>query len=430
MSGVGGSTEAGTATLLEAVGVFTDLLELPDVDPLYAVLGTRAALDLPGDPVWLLVIDGSSGGKTELVMPLTALANVRLCAHLTEASLLSGTSQRERATDSTGGVLRQVGARGAIVLKDFTSVLTMQRDTRAQTLAALREIHDGRWARPVGTEGGRTLTWAGKCALIAGCTEAWDAAHEVVSMMGDRFLVVRSRHDDRLTFGARALDLAGGEDAIRAELRSAVSRLFNSERRDPAPIVDRGLFIRVADLVTLARSPVIRNRKGEMVAVLAPEMPGRFVKGMAGLWAGLTSLGADVPTARRVVLRVAFDSIPRQRRTMLDILAEKGDWSESRPIGLASRLPTSTARRSLEDLHAHGLVDREHGGGNKGDRWCLVDRYRDTWTEALDPYTEDLGAWTSDDAYNDEADAAPDPDQWADTLRAVIRDDGAEGNEP
>ena len=160
----------GTVTLTEVVEAFEDRLELSDPDPLFAMLGTKAALALPGDPVWLLVIDGSWGGKTEMLMPLAALPDVSLCALLTEAGLLSGTSRKERAENATGGVLRQVGDRGLILMKDFTSVLSMQRDTRAQTLSALREVHDGKWSRPVGTDGGTVLRWSGKCALIAGCT--------------------------------------------------------------------------------------------------------------------------------------------------------------------------------------------------------------------------------------------------------------------
>jgi putative DNA primase/helicase len=56
----------GDATLESTVAVFQRWLHLPDPDPLYAVLGTIAANRLPGDPVWLLDVGGSSWGKSEL----------------------------------------------------------------------------------------------------------------------------------------------------------------------------------------------------------------------------------------------------------------------------------------------------------------------------------------------------------------------------
>jgi Domain of unknown function (DUF3854) len=389
----------GTGTLADVVGAFGNhfgepveedrqKLELTDPDPLYAMLGAKAALALPGDPVWLLVIDGSSGGKTEMLMPLASLPDVSLCALLTEAALLSGTSHKERAANATGGVLREIGESGVILLKDFTSVLSMQRDTRAQTLAALREVHDGRWSRPVGTDGGQKLSWAGKCALIAGCTEAWDTAHAVVSMMGDRFLCVRPRHKSRESFGKRAFAGAGDEIETRATLAQSVRSLFNTPLVAPLPVPDDGLLVDVADLVTLARSPIQRNRRGDLELILAPEMPGRFVKALAGLWGGLTALGCDRETAWRVVMRCAFDSMPRIRRRVLEVLAAAGGWIETGPVRSKTRLPRMTALRALEDLHAHELVEREATtGGPKGDRWSLTGRYLDVWTRGHAPLT-------------------------------------------
>jgi hypothetical protein len=369
----------GTATLTDVARAFQERLELTDLDALYATLGTKAALALPGDPVWLLVIDGSSGGKTELVMPLNALPDVHLCAVLTEAALLSGTSRKEQAENATGGVLRQVGSHGVILMKDFTSVLSMQRDTRAQTLSALREVHDGSWDRPVGTDGGQVLRWAGKCTVIAGCTEAWDTAHAVVSMMGDRFLCVRPQHKSRERFGGRALGGAGDEIEVRAALAQSVRSLFNTPFGLPLSIPDEGLLVQVADLVTLARSPIQRDGRGELVLVLAPEMPGRFVKALAGLWNGLTALGADTETAWRVVMRVAFDSMPRIRRRVLEVLAGSIDWVYTSEARSEARLPRTTAVRALEDLHAHGVIDREGGKAPKGDKWRLTGHYLDVW---------------------------------------------------
>jgi len=37
-------------------------------------------------------------------------------------------------------------------------------------LAALREVYDGRWERNVGTDGGQTLTWTGRIAVVGAVT--------------------------------------------------------------------------------------------------------------------------------------------------------------------------------------------------------------------------------------------------------------------
>lgn len=88
-------------------------------------------------------------------------------------------------------MLLQIGSFGVIILKDFGSVLSMHAETRAETLAALREIYDGSWTRHLGSAGGKSLTWKGKVAVLFGATEVIDAHHSVIGAMGDRFLLSR-----------------------------------------------------------------------------------------------------------------------------------------------------------------------------------------------------------------------------------------------
>ena len=64
---------------------------------------------------------------------------------LTQASLLSGTPRRQQTPGAKGGLLRQFNSNnfGIIVLKDFGSILSMRTESKAEILAALREIYDG-----------------------------------------------------------------------------------------------------------------------------------------------------------------------------------------------------------------------------------------------------------------------------------------------
>src|SRR5262249_48394422 len=70
-----------------------------------------------------------------------------------EGALLSATAQSRGAT---GGLLKKIGSRGLLVIKDMTSLLEMDVRARGLVLAALREVYDGKWERNVGVGGGRT----------------------------------------------------------------------------------------------------------------------------------------------------------------------------------------------------------------------------------------------------------------------------------
>ena len=146
-------------------------------------------------------------------------------AKVTEASLLSGTSTRERVKDATGGLLRQIGDFGVLLCKDFTSVLAQNKDSRAEAMAALREVYDGAWYRPVGTDGGKVLTWHGKCGLLGGVTPALDQYGQVLSALGDRFVLLRLPDADVDAFGAAALHHGAHESDMRRELADALTGL-------------------------------------------------------------------------------------------------------------------------------------------------------------------------------------------------------------
>ena len=167
-----------------------------DTDAMLACASIAACLHLDGDTPWLLVVSGSGFTKTETVSALAGMG-----AHITstitsEGALLSATSRRERTRNATGGLLRTVGEAGVLVIKDVTAILSMGRELRASVLAALREVADGYWERNVGTDGGQTLTWEGRCITVGAVTTAWDKHYQVVAEMGDRFLLVRMDSND------------------------------------------------------------------------------------------------------------------------------------------------------------------------------------------------------------------------------------------
>jgi hypothetical protein len=372
------------------VGICRRHLHLPDPGALYAILGAVAANRMDGDPVWALIIGPPGSGKTELLNGLVRLPDVHPAATMTEAALLSGTPAKQKADDARGGLLRVIGDHGIILCKDFGSVLSMNRDARAMVLAALREIYDGSWTRHVGTDGGRTLHWSGKVGLIAGCTPAIDRHHAVMGSMGERFALYRLPETDGEAQATRALGNFGNEHRIRAEISEAVSDLFAGIACDTGPRdltdAERTRIIDLAGLAVRCRSAIERDPYTRDIELIPePEAPGRLAGMLARVLAGLEAIGCPPADCWSVLRKLALDSMPAVRRSVLEHLIATDKTLTTTAIGEALQYPTTTVRRALEELAAFGVLHRQAGGHGTADTWSPTEWTWQRWPPATVP---------------------------------------------
>jgi hypothetical protein len=337
---------------------------------------------MDGDPIWLMVIDRSGGGKTEHIQPLAALPFVHLAATVTEPALLSGTPQKDAAKDSKGGLLREIGSFGFLVLKDFTSILSMHHVARTSTIAALREIYDGHWSRRTGTDGGRELEWRGKLAVIGACTEAIDNHHAVIGSMGERFAFYRLPVADERKLARKSLAGIGKEGQMREELSRAVAGLFaglqipaNGPELSEA---DSERLISLAIFTARCRSAVERDRMTrEIEFVYKPEAPTRIAKVFARLFHGMSVIGVERSRIWETLLKMALDSMHKTRCSALKLLANSNAPLATGAVAVALDMPTQTVRRSLEELNTHGILTRAKGA--KSDVWTFSDEANTLW---------------------------------------------------
>ncbi|MGB6147468.1 ArsR family transcriptional regulator [Mycolicibacter algericus] len=361
-----------------------------DTDALDAVLATAAVERLDGDPLWLLLVSGSGNAKTETVQALDGIGAVVTSTISSAGALLSATGRKDRAKDATGGLLRKIGSRGVLVIKDVTSILSMSGEARNEVLAAKREVYDGRWSRNVGSDGGMTLEWAGRIAVIGAVTTAWDKAHAVIAAMGDRFVLIRmDSTKGRQAAGRKAIGNTGSEVQMRTELAEAVAGVLAGMSSAPAKLTDAetGVLLAAADLVTLSRTGVEYDYRGDVIDAHAPEMPTRFAKQLAQVVRGGVAIGVNRNAALRLAIRCARDSMPPLRLAIIDDIAKHPD---SPTVEVRKRLgkPRATIDRQLQALHMLGVLhcdeqEVQHAGRD-ATRWYyrLAD---DIEPGALDP---------------------------------------------
>lgn len=364
----GGPLEAARAAYVRWFGAEYDLGALD------CVLAAAVAERLGGDPPWLLIVGGSGAAKTETIMPLTGAGATVVSTINGEAALLSGTSKKERADNATGGLLRQLGERGVLVIKDVTSILSMNRDTRALVLAALREIYDGQWHRNVGTDGGQTLRWSGRIVVIGAVTTAWDSAHQVISAMGDRFVLVRlNSGDHRRGAGRRAMLNVNAEIEMRAELAEVVGKVIAGADLTPVTLTEAetDVILDAADLVTRARTAVERDFQGNPEFAHALEMPTRFAKQLVQLVRGGVAAGMTREHALTIAMRAAADTMPPLRLAIAcDVAANPSTVTSD--VVKRLQLPRKTVDRTLIELHLLRVLHVQDLPWGDGVRWAYT----------------------------------------------------------
>jgi len=357
-----------------------------DLAALDVSLAVAAVERLDGDPLWLMLVAGSSTAKTETVSQFKGCPNVHEISTLTsEAALLSASKKDDHDHGATGGLLRQIGDRGLLIIKDFTSILSMHPSTRGPLLAALREIYDGYWDRYKGSDGGSSLSWAGRVTLLAAVTTAWDKHHAVIAEMGDRFVLLRidSRDSDsRKAFGLKAMDNISSEAKYRRELRQLVSRIVAEVAPKEAPELTEGERLRIfnaANLASYARTAVDTDHKGDVIDSHAPEGPARLTKQLTQLFRGLYVVGVDRSRALQLVIRCARDCLPPLRLQVLEYLAENPN-SLTSGVRKGIQKPHATVDRVIQALVALGLVEQDEQSGtservktvgNNGKSWLF-----------------------------------------------------------
>ena len=149
-----------------------------------------------------------------------------------------------------------------------------------------------------------------------------------IETMGDRFVIVRGDTTiGREESARKAIENTGREAAMRAELAGAMGALVASADMSVRDLTDaeKARLIKLANIVTWARSGVERDYRGDVVDAHAREMPTRFAKQLAQLVRGALSLGMPAEIAMQLATRCARDSLePLRRDLLLDVAAHPG----------------------------------------------------------------------------------------------------------
>jgi len=362
-------TSPGLKDVLKA---FKKWLYFKDYTVIEICLTTIIANRLHADPFWLFLISPSGGSKTELFRSLKGKDTYEL-SDLTEHTLISGQIGKKAEPSLLPFLNNKV-----LVMKDFTTVLSMRYDEREKILSTMREIYDGYISKSFGT--GKKFNWIGKVGFIAGVTPVIDKYYGVINILGPRFVQYRTKHHNRREETKKAMENMGKEKQMREEL-NYTSQQFLNQVSDPNKVeVPEDIFnkiIDLADYTATVRSQVSRDgRTREVDFSPEPEIPTRLAKCFLMFIKGLCAIREKKePTNNEYILlkNIARDSVPIKKDKVIQCLNKAEIELSTQDIGSQLNLPTSTVRLILEDLFMLNFTRREGKGKFK---WLLSDNGR------------------------------------------------------
>ncbi len=364
--------------LQELKKIYTDVFYLEEDMILVVIIASAIATKIPGDPLWVLIVGGSSSGKSELINTLNKVSFVFPVSSMTENTFLSNM----RLSDGKeASLLHEIGSAGMITMKDYTSILTMRPEKREVIISQMREIYDGRITKRSGN--GKSEDWAGKINWIGGVTDAVYLAEAESAGMGRRNISYIMPEPDRKKTVARAAKNNADIEEKRQRIQDAFAEYIGDHMAHlptELPEIPEDFneeLLEMADFITHVRTPTSRDYRGQLVLVPSLEMPMRVYQMFYTLTRILIYIhkGKNMDAIRSIIVKIAFDSIPKQTRLVLYLMAEHSKIT-SKGAAQKLRYPTETVRTWLENLNVLGICQRIVSTTVGADIWKLEDQFQ------------------------------------------------------
>ena len=171
-----------------------------------------------------------------------------------------------------------------------------------------------------------------------------------------------------MAVGRQAISNTGDEKRMRAELAAAVAGVIAGMNPEPITVTDAetDLLLAAANLVTLSRTSVEYDYRGDVIDAHAPEANTRFPKQLTQIVRGAVAVGMDRNDAMRLAIRCARDSMPPMRLAIIDDLAQNSN-STSTEVSKRLGKPRATVDRQLQALHILGVAVQREEEEEEGD---------------------------------------------------------------
>jgi len=349
-------------------------LHISDPEGLEIILSTVIAIFIKGDPLWLLVVGESGGGKTEALNGFIGAKQTEAVGTITENTLISGFP----TIPIEGDLISKLNGK-LLIVKDMAPLLSTKQNVQKEIMTDLRDAYDGyvnkRWGAPrtneeTGVVEQLTKEWSGRFGLIAASTHTINQAMIVAAQMGERYTRINYRVSPIAQI-MQSLENQGYEAEMRSELKGYGQSFLNyyetlTTKLGPAPLEATVALqmTHLANATAILRTPVSMDKNSNDLRYTPhSEVGARLGKQF------LVQLRSHALLDERAVItsedidqvyRVATDCVPQERtKVLIALLHGNRTTTEvenfTRSYG---RIPNKSAERELYKLSHIGIIQR------------------------------------------------------------------------
>ncbi|GEM_PF-2768334 len=350
---------------------------LGSIDDEWLDIILACALDrkVPEEPIWIFIVGVPSSTKTEIVRCFQDGPMFYQLSTLTPNSLISGYVKpngdkiEDLATQLDGKIL---------ILKDFTTILTMNKEKRDEIVGQLREAYDGEISKKLGNLD-KKIHIKSNFGFMACVTPIIDQHYRIMSQLGERCLKVRGdpNEDEMLE---KVVANSGKEKEMRTELIEAVMGFITHVEIKAVTLSPEDMIYlkQCAKILARLRAPdQTRYERNEYIEdnQPLPEKPTRLFKQLVKLVRALGSI-YSLESCNSLILerikRITLDSAPKDRGRVYSYLITHKSVTEATLEG-DLKIHRTSLQRILSFFERIGLADKQYVLGNNV--WSIKKEY-------------------------------------------------------
>jgi len=206
--------------------VFMKWLFLTDTDTIETIMAVHLSQIIDGPPIWMFLVAPPGGAKTEIISSLSLCHQTYMTSSLTPHALISGANFKNLPDPS---LIPRLDGR-VMVVKDFTSILSMRDADKDEIFGILRDAYDGKCGKIFGT--GIERNYKSRFTILAAVTpRIYDLSSQHQSL-GERFLKYSSGHNlkhiSERDIIRRAIDNINRETEMKWQLADVVRSFMDA----------------------------------------------------------------------------------------------------------------------------------------------------------------------------------------------------------